>query len=179
MLRHNRAFTAALAAVGLAAAVLPESLSMFDVSNNSFTGTAPPLLPAAMQSFRAAGNQLSGQLPSAPDPSLLMTYDMNGNNITGMLPTGLINGSAPELHYLDVRGNRLSGHLDGSSSSSAGRKMLQKDDGGGTVWADKGLGYLGLSYNNFTGRFDENPEVVTSGVLAQGSQKGGFHPRVN
>eukprot|EP00878_Enallax_costatus_P017728 GHUV01018625.1.p1 GENE.GHUV01018625.1~~GHUV01018625.1.p1 ORF type:complete len:897 (+),score=270.26 GHUV01018625.1:870-3560(+) len=130
---------------------LPDGLLVFDVSNNQFTGSPPSTLPAALHFFNAGHNQLTGSLPAVSNPSLLVTYQLYDNNLSGTLPLSLVNGSAPALMFVDLHGNQLSGRLDGSSgSSSTGRKMLQ-DGSTGAVWGTMGLGYLDLSNNSFTG----------------------------
>lgn len=141
----------AAATASCAAAELPPTVVVLDVSENGFTGGLPKELPNSLYAFNADDNKLSGPLPVLTEASLMHFLQLGNNSLTGPLPISYIN-NVSTLIYLDLSSNKLSGSLLGSSSSSGtagGRKLLQQPLSG--PWSLPQLTYLDLSENQFAG----------------------------
>ncbi|CUG73206.1 GP46-like surface antigen, putative, partial [Bodo saltans] len=89
------------------------SLTLFDVSNNAFSGTLPLAWKTWSQvsRFVAVGNQLTGTIP--PDWSMwnnsITYFDIGGNALSGSLPRTLRAWS--KLMFFSVSYNKLTGTL--------------------------------------------------------------------
>eukprot|EP00775_Hariotina_reticulata_P004433 gene4433-4688_t len=123
------------------------------INRNQLTGTIPSPLPGRLRFFDAAVNQLSGPIPEVAQESVLHYLLLGNNKLSGLLPVSLINGSAGQLEFLDIRGNNLEGRLDGSVDSSASEPdVVPPPAAVGSPWTGMDiLGYVDLSGNKFSG----------------------------
>lgn len=90
------------------------NIKFVNLSNNNFTGTIPKLSSLfQLIELDLSSNHLSGSLPTEDLRGLrsLQKLVIRDNNLEGSLPDDLFFGSMPELHFLDVSGNNLTGEL--------------------------------------------------------------------
>lgn len=101
---------------------LPSTLALFDVSDNSLTGTIPTLSTSMSNQNQAllnvSNNQLSGTIPSnllafAASNFYQYTIDLSFNRFTGTIPEGLLSpiSGAQASISLSLASNRLSGPI--------------------------------------------------------------------
>ncbi|KAK1262025.1 putative LRR receptor-like serine/threonine-protein kinase [Acorus gramineus] len=147
------------------------SLRLLDLSKNSFNGEIPASL--FKNCFRTryvslARNDLSGTIPlTISNCDGLVGFDFSGNRLTGGFPLPDI-CAPPDLAFVSVGGNSLSGEIDGRVFTSGCRSLEFLDISGNSFGGSIPLGLLSLtnlthmnaSRNVFQG---ELPEIGTCG----------------
>jgi hypothetical protein len=85
------------------------NLRTLDLSFNQISGAIPPSLASlpSITNLILCHNQLSGGVPSFPDSSPLVRLDLKHNSLSGGVPD-----LPPQLQYLSVAANQLTGQVD-------------------------------------------------------------------
>ncbi|OMP02522.1 hypothetical protein COLO4_11029 [Corchorus olitorius] len=148
-----------------------EDLDVFILSNNFLVGTLPSLLDTCprLSVIELSSNQFSGPIPGSFFASkTVKNLNLSGNHLTGPIPLQgsrvnelLVMSSYPQMEYLDLSANSLTGGLPSEIGNIAALKLLNLADNklSGELPSELSklsyLEYLDLSRNNFKGKIPD------------------------
>ena len=138
-------------------------LTSLDLSNNNFGGEIPwsCLNPQQLTFLKLSQNNFSGQLPEISSTNLseisvlfkLSYLDLSSNFLSGSIPSWIF--SLPDLRYLSLEINQLTGHIKEFQSRSLQQLLLHTNKLHGqipsSIFEQENLDNLSLSYNNLSG----------------------------
>ncbi|KAL6993099.1 hypothetical protein U1Q18_011218 [Sarracenia purpurea var. burkii] len=153
------------------------SLTILNMKNNSLGGTLPPLFGSypRLSAVDLSLNELDGPIPPSFFTSMTLTnLNLSGNHFTGSIPLQrshtsalLVLPSYPQMEYLDLSDNSLTGTLSSGIGNLGRLKLLNlaKNGFSGQIPNElsklSSLEYLDLSRNNFE---DKIPEKLSSSL---------------
>ncbi|GKB71531.1 leucine-rich repeat protein [Tanacetum coccineum] len=136
------------------------SMEVFAAANNPFGGSIPDTLGLwkNLKEFYSGGCNLYGSIPhSIFNLSLLVNFSLANNHLTGSLPSE-IGVTLPNLEYLQLRTNELTGVLPPSISNCSKLRHLEMSHNNfsGKLTVDfsklRDIYKIRLQHNNFHGR---------------------------
>ncbi|KAL4555329.1 hypothetical protein LXL04_037946 [Taraxacum kok-saghyz] len=108
----------------------PQTMVVYDVSNNNFTGEIPPMIceVKALQMLVLSSNNMNGTLPPcfANLINFLLVLDLGQNNFHGIMINGFKHGS--QLKYIILSENRFTGRLPRSLTNCTNLEILSLAD---------------------------------------------------